>query len=80
MVCGDLCKSDRYQSVAESFLDVVLNRNDIPDYYEYSGCVFSYDDNLESIEMYIPIREFNTRVMASRVFDVGKLVNSFVVM
>ena len=44
----------------------------------YTCMVDSYDDNLESIEMYIPIREFNTKVMASRVFDVGKLMRSYV--
>ena len=72
LVCGDLCKSDRYQSVAENFLDVVLNRNDIPDYYECSGIVFNYDNNTDIIEMFIPIEKLSAKMMASRVFDVSR--------
>lgn len=72
LVCGDLCKSDRYQFVAESFLDVVLNRHDIPDYYECSGIVFNYDNNTDIIEMFIPIEKLSTKMMASRVFNVGR--------
>ena len=72
LVCGDLCKSDRYQSVAESFLDVVLNRFDIPDYYECDGIVFNYDNNTDIIEMFIPIEKLGTKMMASRVFDVSR--------
>ena len=65
--------ADSYTCMADSFTDVIGSL-ELGDYYEYQGCVFSYDDSLESIEMYIPIREFNTRVMASRVFDVGKFM------
>lgn len=72
LVCGDLCKSDRYQFVAESFLDVVLNRHDIPDYYECSGIVFNYDNNTDIIEMFISIEKLSTKMMASRVFNVGR--------
>ena len=67
LVRGDLCKSDRYQSVVESFLDVVLNRVDIPDYYECDGIVFNYDNNTDIIEMFIPIEKLSTKMMASRV-------------
>lgn len=69
--------ADSYTCMADSFTDVIGSL-ELGDYYEYQCCVFSYDDNLESIEMYIPIREFNTKVMASRVFDVGKLMRSYV--
>lgn len=69
--------ADSYTCMVDSFTDVI-GSIELGDYYEYQGCVFSYDDNLESIEMYIPIREFNTKVMASRVFDVGKLMRSYV--
>jgi len=69
--------ADSYTCMADSFTDVI-GSIELGDYFEYQGCVFSYDDNLESIDMYIPIREFNTKVMASRVFDVGKLVRSYV--
>lgn len=74
LVCGDLCKSYRYQSVAESFLDVVLNRVDIPDYYECGGIVFNYDDSTEVIEMFIPIGMLRKKVMASSVFEVSQFV------
>lgn len=70
--CGDLCKSSRYQAIAENFLDVVLNRVDIPDYYDCGGIVFNYDNNTDIIEMFIPIEKLSTKVMASRVFDVGR--------
>lgn len=69
--------ADSYTCMADSFTDVI-GSIELGDYFEYHGCVFSYDDSLESIEMYIPIREFNTRVMASRVFDVGKFVRRYV--
>lgn len=69
--------ADSYTCMADSFTDVI-GSIELGDYFEYQGCVFSYDDSLESIEMYIPIREFNTKVMASRVFDVGKLMRSYV--
>ena len=69
--------ADSYTCMADSFTDVIGSL-ELGDYYEYQGCVFSYDDNLESIDMYIPIRKFNTKVMASRVFDVGKLMRSYV--
>lgn len=72
--CGGLCKSDRYQSVAESFLDVVLNRVDIPDYYDCGGIVFNYDDSTEVIEMFIPIGMLRKKVMASSVFEVSQFV------
>ena len=77
LVRGDLCKSDRYQSVAESFLDVVLNRVDIPDYYECDGIVFNYDNNTDIIEMFIPIEKLSTKMMASRVFNVGRFVDYY---
>ena len=69
--------ADSYTCMADSFTDVI-GSVELGDYFEYQGCVFSYDDSLESIEMYIPIREFNTKVMASRVFDVGKFMRSYV--
>lgn len=69
--------ADSYTCMADSFTDVI-GSIELGDYFEYQGCVFSYDDNLESVEMYIPIREFNTKVMASRIFDVGKLMRSYV--
>lgn len=69
--------ADSYTCMVDSFTDVI-GSIELGDYFEYQGCVFSYDDNLESVEMYIPIREFNTKVMASRVFDVGKLMRSYV--
>ena len=69
--------ADSYTCMVDSFTDVI-GSIELGDYFEYQGCVFSYDDNLESIDMYIPIREFNTKVMASRVFDVGKLMRSYV--
>ena len=69
--------ADSYTCMADSFTDVI-GSVELGDYYEYHGCVFSYDDSLESIEMYIPIREFNTKVMASRVFDVGKFMRRYV--
>lgn len=69
--------ADSYTCMADSFTDVIGSL-ELGDYFEYQGCVFSYDDSLESIEMYIPIREFNTRVMASRVFDVGKFMRRYV--
>lgn len=77
LVRGDLCKSDRYQSVAESFLDVVLNRVDIPDYYECDGIVFNYDNNTDIIEMFIPIEKLSTKMVASRVFNVGRFVDYY---
>lgn len=77
LVRGDLCKSDRYQSVAESFLDVVLNRVDIPDYYECGGIVFNYDDISDRVDMFIPIEKLSNKVMASRVFDVGRFVDYY---
>lgn len=77
LVRGDLCKSDRYQSVAESFLDVVLNRFDIPDYYECDGIVFNYDNNTDIVEMFIPIEKLSTKMMASRVFNVGRFVDYY---
>lgn len=77
LVRGDLCKSDRYQSVAESFLDVVLNRVDIPDYYECDGIVFNYDNNTDIVEMFIPIEKLSTKMMASRVFNVGRFVDYY---
>lgn len=69
--------ADSYTCMVDSFT-YVIGSIELGDYFEYQGCVFSYDDNLESIDMYIPIREFNTKVMASRVFDVGKLMRSYV--
>lgn len=69
--------ADSYTCMADSFTDVI-GSVELGDYYEYQGCVFSYDDSLESIEMYIPIRYLNTRVMASRVFDVGKFMRIYV--
>lgn len=72
LVRADLCKSSRYQSIADNFLDVVLNRHDIPDYYECGGIVFNYDDNLDVIEMFISIEKLSTKIMASRVFNVGR--------
>ena len=66
-----------YTCMADSFTDVIGSL-ELGDYFEYHGCVFSYDDNLESVEMYIPLRELNTKVMASRVFDVGKFMRSYV--
>lgn len=69
--------SARYICMADRFTDVI-GSIELGDYYEYQGCVFSYDDSLESIEMYIPIREFNTKVMASRVFGIGKFMRSYV--
>ena len=77
LVRGDLCKSDRYQSVAESFLDVVLNRYDIPDYYECGGIVFNYDDISDRVDMFIPIEKLSNKVMASRVFNVGRFVDYY---
>nr|DAS25485.1 MAG TPA: hypothetical protein [Bacteriophage sp.] len=77
LVRGDLCKSDRYQSVAESFLDVVLNRVDITDYYDCDGIVFNYDNNTDIIEMFIPIEKLSTKMMASRVFNVGRFVDYY---
>lgn len=77
LVRGDLCKSDRYQSVAESFLDVVLNRVDIPDYYECDGIVFNYGNNTDIVEMFIPIEKLSTKMMASRVFNVGRFVDYY---
>lgn len=69
--------ADSYTCMADSFTDVI-GSIELGDYFEYQGCVFSYDDNLESVEMYIPIREFNTKVMASRIFDVGKFMRRYV--
>lgn len=69
--------ADSYICMADSFTDVIGSL-ELGDYYEYSGCVFSYDDNLEFIDMYIPLRDVNTKVMASRVFDVGKFIRSYV--
>lgn len=69
--------ADSYTCMVDSFTDVI-GSIELGDYFEYQGCVFSYDDNLESVEMYIPIRYLNTRVMASRVFDAGKLMRSYV--
>lgn len=77
LVRGDLCKSDRYQSVADSFLDVVLNRVDIPDYYDCDGIVFNYDNNTDIIEMFIPIEKLSTKMMASRVFNEGRFVDYY---
>lgn len=77
LACGDLCKSSRYQAIVENFLDVVLNRNDIPDYYECGGIVFNYDDNTDAIEMFIPIEKLNTKMMASRVFDISRFVRYY---
>lgn len=74
LVRGDLCKSDRYQSVAESFLDVVLNRVDMPDYYECDGIVFNYGNNTDIVEMFIPIGMLRKKVMASSVFEVSQFV------
>ena len=51
---------------------MVLNRFDIPDYYECSGIVFNYDNNTDIIEMFIPIEKLSTKMMASRVFDVSR--------
>lgn len=69
--------ADSYICMADSFTDVIGSL-ELGDYYEYSGCVFSYDDNLEFIDMYIPLRDVNTKVMALRVFDVGKFIRSYV--
>lgn len=69
--------ADSYTCMADSFTDVI-GSVELGDYFEYHGCAFSYDDNLESIDMYIPLRELNTKVMASRVFDVGKFMRSYV--
>ena len=68
--------ADSYTCMVDSFTDVIGSFG-LCDYYEYHGCVFSYDDNLESIDMYIPIRELSTKVMASRVFDVGKFMRIY---
>ena len=68
--------ADEYTCMAESFVDEIGSVQ-LGDYYEFNGCVFSYDDNLESIEMYIPVRELSTKVMASRVFDVGKFMRIY---
>ena len=69
--------SARYICMADRFTDVI-GSIELGDFFEYHGCVFSYDDNLESVEMYIPLRKLNTRVMASRVFDIGKFIRSYV--
>lgn len=69
--------ADSYTCMADSFTDVI-GSVELGDYFEYHGCVFSYDDSLESVEMYIPIWWLNTKVMASRVFDVGKFMRSYV--
>ena len=65
------------QGVLESFLDVVLNRVDIPDYYECDGIVFNYDNNTDIVEMFIPIEKLSTKMMASRVFNVGRFVDYY---
>lgn len=57
---------------------MVLNRVDIPDYYECDGIVFNYDNNTDIIEMFIPIEKLSTKMMASRVFDVGKFMRRYV--
>lgn len=46
--------ADSYTCMADSFTDVI-GSIELGDYFEYQDCVFSYDDNLESIDMYIPI-------------------------
>lgn len=69
--------SARYICMADRFTDVI-GSIELGDFFEYHGCVFSYDYNLESVEMYIPLRKLNTKVMASRIFDVGKLMRSYV--
>ena len=69
--------ADSYTCMADSFTDVI-GSVELGDYFEYHGCVFSYDDSLESVEMYIPIWWLNTKVMASMVFDVGKFMRSYV--
>lgn len=69
--------SARYICMADSFTDVI-GSIELGDFFEYHGCVFSYDYNLEFVEMYIPLRKLNTRVMASRVFDIGKFMRSYV--
>lgn len=69
--------SARYICMADRFTDVI-GSIELGDFFEYHGCVFSYDYNLESVEMYIPLRKLNTRVMASRVFDIGKFMRSYV--
>lgn len=69
--------SARYICMADRFTDVI-GSIELGDFFEYHGCVFSYDYNLESVEMYIPLRKLNTKVMASRVFDIGKFMRSYV--
>lgn len=77
-VLGNLdLDSARYICMADSFTDVI-GSIELGDFFEYHGCVFSYDYNLEFVEMYIPLRKLNTRVMASRVFDIGKFMRSYV--
>lgn len=66
---GGLRTFDGYQELVDNFLDVVLNR---PDYYECGGIVFNYDDISDRVDMFIPIEKLSTKVMASRVFDVGR--------
>lgn len=75
---GGLRTFDGYQEIVDDFLDVVLNRHDIPDYYECGGIVFNYDDISDRVDMFIPIEKLSNKVMASRVFDIGKFMRSYV--
>lgn len=74
---GGLRTFDGYQEIVDDFLDVVLNRHDIPDYYECGGIVFNYDDISDRVDMFIPIEKLSNKVMASRVFDVGRFVDYY---
>ncbi len=75
--CGDLCGYGSYETIADNFLDAVLNRHDIPDYYECGGIVFNYGDYADTIEMFIPIERLSTKMMASRVFDISRFVGYY---
>lgn len=55
----------------------MLNRVDIPDYYDCGGIVFNYDDYTDAIEMFIPIEKLSTKMMASRVFDISRFVGYY---
>lgn len=74
LALGNLRQLDDYDTRYCQFLDVVSNRVDLPDYYEYGGIVFNYDDSNEVIEMFIPIGMLRKKVMASSVFDVSQFV------
>lgn len=74
---GGLRTFDGYQEIVDDFLDVVLNRHDIPDYYECGGIVFNYDGISDRVDMFIPIEKLSNKVMASRVFGVGRFVDYY---